>query len=184
MSEIDGREKGKERATGYRATAAQAGAAAGVVILVMVILHAFYYTELIGEAQPIPFSHRVHAKDKQISCFMCHPEAQSSSRAGIPPLQTCMLCHKRIIAAYPPIKELAHLYDTNIPIVWNRVNYLPDYVYFDHEAHIRESVDCGVCHGDVKEMDRVTQAKNFDMGFCVQCHRDNDVSRDCMICHR
>ena len=171
-------------APGYRQGAAQVGIAAGILILIMVMLYAFYFPEPAGAKQPIPFSHRVHAKEKQISCFLCHPEAQSASRAGIPPLETCMLCHKRILVAYPAIRELTNLYETNKPVVWNRVNYLSDYAYFDHEAHIRESVDCSECHGDVREMDRVTPAKKFNMGFCVQCHRDNEASRDCMICHR
>ena len=51
-------------------------------------------------------------------------------------------------------------------------------------TEVLKSVDCGACHGDVKGMDRLTQAHEFNMGFCVQCHRDNNVSHDCLMCHR
>jgi hypothetical protein len=33
-------------------------------------------------------------------------------------------------------------------------------------------------------MDRVFMKKPFQMGFCVQCHRDTKVSHDCWMCHR
>jgi hypothetical protein len=54
---------------------------------------------------------------------------------------------------------------------------------FPHPEKLQK-VDCGACHGDVKGMDRLTQAHEFNMGFCVQCHRDNKVSVECNICHR
>jgi hypothetical protein len=36
----------------------------------------------------------------------------------------------------------------------------------------------------VKTMDRVTLVHKFQMGFCIQCHRDYDASHDCFTCHR
>ena len=38
------------------------------------------------------------------------------------------------------------------PLVWNRVNDLPDYAYFDHSIHVNKGVACRTCHGDVGEM--------------------------------
>jgi len=138
----------------------------------------------LGPRQPIPFSHRVHVHVKQISCFMCHTGAARTSRAGIPPLQTCLLCHARIIRSYPYIAKLRGHVAQNRPVVWERVNWVPEFVYFDHSMHIQRSVDCGVCHGDVSLMDRVVAARKFEMGFCIQCHRDNKVTTDCFTCHR
>ena len=39
-----------------------------------------YYPRLVGQAQPISFSHRIHATEKKISCVLCHP-ARSNLRA-------------------------------------------------------------------------------------------------------
>lgn len=161
--------------------------AAAVVLLsalaALVFLDRVYPVGL-GPRQPIPFSHRVHAGVKQISCFMCHEGAARSSRAGIPPLETCLLCHARIIRSYPYIARLRGHVALNKPVVWERVNWLPEFVYFDHSMHLRRAVDCGYCHGDISRMDRVAGARKFRMGFCVGCHKDNGVTHDCFTCHR
>ena len=157
---------------------------AGVLILLMVWFHYRYYPGQIGPAQPMAFSHRVHATDKEISCLVCHAEAPVGSRAGIPPLETCMLCHEHVIVTHPEIRKLRAAYVRRQPIAWAQVYNVPEFVFFNHAAHVRRQVDCGTCHGNVREMDRVVQAHEFTMGFCVQCHRDNGVSHDCLICHR
>lgn len=79
------------------------------------------------------------------------------------------------------------------PIRWQQVHRLPDYVYFDHRAHIRADVACQKCHGPVETMERVRQHNNLSMGWCVNCHRDahaNGIkgqpaspSLDCSACH-
>lgn len=162
--------------------------AAVAVILLSAAAALVYLDQLypvgLGPRQPIPFSHRVHAGVKRISCLMCHEGATRSSRAGIPPLETCMLCHARIIRNYPYIAKLRGDVAQNIPVVWERVNWVPEFVYFDHSMHLRRGIDCGHCHGDVRQMDRVAEARKFEMGFCVQCHRDNKATHDCFTCHR
>jgi hypothetical protein len=168
----------------YRRAAPWLAAITALTLLVMVLLYFLLYPLQVGKPQPIPFSHRVHAGDKQISCIFCHNGVARSGRADIPPLQTCMLCHQKIIIAYPKIRELREHYFQNRPIEWVRVNRLPDYVFFDHSVHIHRQIDCGECHGDVKKMDRVISMRELDMGFCVQCHRDNGVTHDCWACHR
>ncbi len=95
-----------------------------------------------------------------------------------------MLCHERIITHHPYIKVLREHYEGNRPVEWVRVNDLPEFAYFSHQMHLYRGVDCGRCHGDVKGMDRIALAQSFKMSFCVQCHRDNQVSHDCLACHR
>ena len=164
--------------------AALVSLAAGLSILAMVLLYYLYFPARAGRPQPIPFSHRLHAGDKQISCYFCHSGAMRGDHAGVPPLQTCMLCHKRIITAYPAIEDLAAHFDAGVPVQWERINQIPDFVFFSHEVHIRKGFDCSACHGNVAEMDRTAAPHEFTMGFCVQCHRDNQASHDCTICHR
>jgi hypothetical protein len=150
----------------------------------MVLIFALWFKSGIGPEQPIPFSHRIHAGEKQISCVFCHSGAIDTDVAGIPPLETCMLCHSKIIIHYPQIADLRRHYYEKVPVEWERINVLQEFAYFSHQTHIQSGVDCGKCHGDVKQMDRIVMKKPFQMGFCVQCHRDTQVSHDCWMCHR
>jgi len=160
------------------------GSAAGLLTVAMALLYYPAYARALGKEQPVPFSHRVHAGVKEISCFMCHPGAAESPRAGVPPLQTCMLCHDHIIIHYPEVAEERLRFAEGKPVEWVRVSDLPEFVYFDHEMHLLRGIDCGRCHGDVRAMDRIKQPQKFTMGFCIQCHRDNDAPTRCYVCHR
>jgi len=144
----------------------------------------YFYPDRLGTPQPISFSHRIHVTEKKLSCVMCHSEVFDTDRAGIPPLETCLLCHSRIITHHPQILRLTEYYDHNRPVEWNRIAYLPDLCFFSHQAHIFRGFDCGKCHGEVDKMDRVVLVNNFQMGFCIQCHRDEGASHDCLFCHR
>ena len=161
---------------------------AGFIGLTMVAVAATmlaFFQSRAGIAQPIPFSHRFHVSTKGISCLFCHADALKTARAGVPPVETCMLCHKRIIITHPQIQRLRKYYDDREPIPWERVNRLSEFVFFNHQRHVRAGFDCGRCHGDVAKMDRVKPVVELNnMGFCVQCHRDEEYSHDCLICHR
>jgi predicted CXXCH cytochrome family protein len=157
-------------------------ASVAVVSLAAVAVAAFYPWDL-GTKQPISFSHRVHAGKKEIGCVICHPGVFKTPVAGIPPVETCMLCHSRIIIHYPEIEKVRRHYEEGRPILWVRVNNLPDLAHFDHSMHIASGIDCGKCHGDVKSMDRIVLAPKITMGFCIQCHREHNATRDCFACH-
>lgn len=155
------------------------------LLAVMMLVYSLYKKSDMGPEQPVHFSHRVHVTDKQISCFMCHDGAANTKRAGVPPMQTCMLCHSRIITQHPEIQKVHESFNKKVPVHWKRVGEkLPDYVFFNHAVHISKKIDCNVCHGNVSEMDRVRQVNTFNMGFCVQCHKENNASTDCYVCHR
>jgi hypothetical protein len=159
-------------------------ACAGLLTVAMVLLYYFAYPSALGQEQPIPFSHRVHAGDKQISCLMCHAGVLHGARAGVPPLQTCMLCHDHIIKHFPPIEEERQAFAEGRPVEWVRINALPEFVYFDHPMHVIHGIDCSKCHGDVKAMDRIKPPQTINMGFCMTCHREYNVSHTCYTCHR
>jgi hypothetical protein len=79
------------------------------------------------------------------------------------------------------------------PISWVKIHNLPDYVYFDHRAHVNAGVSCQKCHGNVESMERVRQVETLAMGWCVNCHRQANetgiggkpvhASIDCTTCH-
>jgi hypothetical protein len=60
-------------------------------------------------AQPIAYSHRLHAGELQIPCAYCHSGAQRSRTAGIPAASTCMNCHRFVTAPRSAVRaeELA-----------------------------------------------------------------------------
>lgn len=78
-------------------------------------------------------------------------------------------------------------------IEWVKVHNLPDFVYFNHSAHVTAGVQCQTCHGEVQTMERVRQVSDLSMGWCVNCHRDANkngvggravkASLDCVACH-
>ncbi|MBM4016052.1 MAG: hypothetical protein FJ293_13960 [Planctomycetes bacterium] len=49
-------------------------------------------------AQPIAFSHRLHAGEMGIDCRYCHVGAEQSRHAGIPEASICMNCHATVAA--------------------------------------------------------------------------------------
>jgi hypothetical protein len=75
--------------------------------------------------QPVPFSHKHHARELGIACLQCHTGVETSAFAGVPATHICMTCHSQIwtnAALLAPVREsLAH----QQPIHWNRVNRLP-----------------------------------------------------------
>jgi c(7)-type cytochrome triheme protein len=98
-----------------------------------------------------------------------------------------MGCHQYVATDKPAIKELAGYWERGEPIPWVRVNREPDYVYFNHASHIAGGVTCGACHGDVANMTVARPAARMNMGFCLNCHADQenkDALYDCAVCHR
>lgn len=121
--------------------------------------------------QPIPFSHKLHAGDNKIPCLYCHSSAEKSRHAGIPPLKVCMNCHIIVKRNSPYIRRLKKAFALRKPIEWVRVHELPDFVYFPHKRHLAKGIDCEVCHGEVRKMERMEQKAPLTMGWCMECHR-------------
>lgn len=122
--------------------------------------------------QPVPFSHALHAGELGLDCRYCHTTVEVAARAAVPPSETCMNCHARIRTQSEALAPLIASASTGQPVHWKRVHDLPDYVYFDHSAHVTRGVGCVTCHGRVDTMDRVRQAQPLSMGWCLDCHRD------------
>jgi len=125
-------------------------------------------------AQPVPYSHTVHAGDLGIDCRYCHTTVEDTAHAAVPPTQTCMNCHTGIHPESPQLVPVRESFSTGLPVRWVRVHDLPDYVYFDHSAHVSRGVGCVECHDRVDKMDTVVQAQPLSMGWCLDCHRNPD----------
>jgi cytochrome c7-like protein len=122
--------------------------------------------------QPIKFDHRHHVRDDGIDCLYCHSGAESSPYAGVPATSLCMGCHAQIWTRSPELARVRESYFSGNPIHWQRVNRLPDFVFFNHSIHVHKGVGCVTCHGRVDEMGQVFAAQPLTMRFCLDCHRN------------
>ena len=122
--------------------------------------------------QPIPFSHDHHVSGLGIDCRYCHTAVETSSSAGIPPTATCYNCHRLIWNDAPMLAPVRESYRTGLPLTWNKVHDLPDFVYFDHSIHVAKGVGCVSCHGRIDKMKLVYQASSLQMSWCLDCHRN------------
>ncbi len=122
--------------------------------------------------QPIPFSHKIHAGENKIECQFCHATVERSAHASVPDTATCMRCHQEVAPDSPSIQFLKSSFEQGLPLRWNKVHDLPDHVKFSHKPHIAKGVSCETCHGPIDTMDKVRVHSGFNMGWCVNCHRE------------
>jgi hypothetical protein len=134
--------------------------------------------------QPIPFPHKTHI-DKKAVCADCHESADKGPIAGIPSVKTCMICHSQIATDRPLIKQVTSYSEKGVEIPWQRVYGFTReaHVRFNHAPHIRASVDCSTCHGDVGKQTVAERSVDHTMGFCVNCHTQKKASNECLTCH-
>ncbi len=145
--------------------------------------------------QPIWFSHKIHAGQNGINCVYCHNSVEKGKSAGIPSVNICMNCHMGVQEGkISGTNEIAKIYDAigwdadkgryidgyeQKPIEWVRIHNLQDFVYFNHSQHVVVGKqECQTCHGPIEEMDEVYQYSELTMGWCINCHRETDVSMD------
>jgi len=116
------------------------------------------FTEVgYSPVQPVAYSHKLHAGNLGMDCRYCHIGVEQSAHAGIPPAEVCMNCQS---------------YESGQPIPWVRIHRLPDYVHFNHQAHVNAGVSCVSCHGRVDQMVEVRQVEPLSMAWCLDCHRN------------
>ena len=150
----------------------------GAVILIAVLGYAVdvvNQTSYVTEAhnarpQPVPFSHKHHVGELGLDCRYCHSSVEDSSSAGMPPTQTCMACHSQIWTNAAILEPVRASYRDSTPIVWTRVNALPDFVYFNHSIHIAKGVGCTTCHGPIGDMNITWREQSLYMRWCLECH--------------
>ena len=163
------------------------GAAACVVLLIVAGVGYSMFprpssqNEGYAPVQPIPYSHRLHAGAMKIDCRYCHTGAYKSVHAGIPSLNVCMNCHSVVRVDSPHIQKLRQAFIDGKPIEWVRVHELPDHARFNHKRHVLKGVTCETCHGNVKEMDVITQKQPLTMGWCLGCHRGQTTPKKILM---
>lgn len=125
--------------------------------------------------QPVPFSHKHHVSGLGIDCRYCHAGVEDSPVAPLPSTSVCMTCHSQMWFHSPMLEPVRQSWQTDVPIKWERVHDLPDYVYFDHSIHVAKGIGCSTCHGDVEEMPLTTRVVNLQMRWCIACHEQPEA---------
>jgi menaquinone reductase, multiheme cytochrome c subunit len=137
--------------------------------------------------QPVPFSHKIHAGQLKMDCRYCHTSVDKGAHASVPPTQTCINCHSPLGETGAPalsavrsgsekLKAVHQSWETDKSVPWVRIHRLPDFVFFNHSAHVNKGVSCVVCHGRIDTMDRVYQARELSMAWCLECHRNPEAN--------
>ncbi len=162
------------------------------VVVAVVIVAALAVLVSTSRASPVPqpiaFNHQIMVVTGGIDCVFCHSDVNRSPSAGIPSVEKCYGCHKTIATSAPEIVKVVNYYSNQQPIPWQRVNYLPSFVYFSHEAHVvAGKQNCENCHGDVAHMTVDVPVERMNMGWCLRCHTkqpNGQQLRDCVTCHQ
>lgn len=136
--------------------------------------------------QPIRFSHKKHTS-AGLDCVICHPTVQEEAFAGLPPLETCMLCHSSPVTQSAEEEKLRALAAKGEPLVWQRLYRLPNNIWFSHRRHAGVAeIGCPVCHGPMGEAAAPPPKPLVSqrMEWCVECHIQRGANADCNACHR
>jgi len=129
--------------------------------------------------QPIPYSHELHAGRLGMDCRYCHAYVERGPHAGVPATQTCMNCHLQVKPYSSKLTPLRESWASGKSVHWIRIHKMPDYVYFDHSAHMgfgvgdkRAAIGCEFCHGRIDQAEVVKQVQPLSMSWCIDCHND------------
>ena len=135
--------------------------------------------------QPVPFSHAIHAGQLKMDCRYCHNTVFDAAHAAVPPTATCINCHSpadergqsALAAVHAESEKLAPIHESwksGKSVAWKRVHNLPEFVYFNHAAHVNSGVSCKTCHGRIDQMEEVYVHEHLSMAWCITCHRNPD----------
>jgi hypothetical protein len=100
-----------------------------------------------------------------------------------------MGCHTVIQGRNNPeeVQKLRDFWQRGEPIPWVRIYKVADHVKFPHMRHVAKDAgdfECQECHGTVEEIGVIEEVEQpLRMGWCVDCHRQNEASVDCTVCH-
>lgn len=122
--------------------------------------------------QPVAFSHNTHAEQLGIDCRYCHNGVEKSWYSNVPSSSLCMNCHSQVLKDDPRLEPVRQSAASGEPIPWVQIHKLPDYVYFNHSVHVNRGISCFSCHGQINQMDEVSEAQPLSMTFCLNCHRN------------
>jgi len=138
-------------------------------------------------SQPIDFDHRLHARDLEIECNICHEFYEDAQHSGLPTLTTCLGCHEGADEESSELQKITQLAAAGELDVFRKLFRVADHTYYSHRRHVGiAEIDCETCHGPIADSTSppTDPLVHINMDFCLDCHRQSGVSDDCTRCHR
>ncbi|HTS66429.1 MAG TPA: menaquinone reductase multiheme cytochrome c subunit QrcA [Candidatus Acidoferrales bacterium] len=148
------------------------------------------------QAQPVDFSHKIHADKAGSKCEDCHALRADGSFAGTPTLDKCSGCHAAAMGDSAAEKQFIEKYVTpQREPAWLVYARQPENVYFSHAVHVkRANLKCERCHGDqgaaaaprAHVEDRISGYSRdlLSMDACIACHSEQHKQNSCLDCHK
>lgn len=159
--------------------------------IVIVVIIAAFLVVLKGRTpaivQPIPFNHNLHVEGQELECTLCHAHVKTHERATLPGNDICEECHSDEITGSEREKLLRGYFSEKREIPWQRIYRVPDHVYFSHRRHVVSgNIPCESCHGNMKELKEPPKYPLISpsMDNCMDCHKEQKITNDCLACHR
>lgn len=136
--------------------------------------------------QPIAFNHQKHTQELELDCDTCHEFLSVGQHAGLPTLETCLMCHEEPQSDSPEEAKIRELASSGESDVFRKLFKLPEHSYYSHRRHaIVAGIPCATCHGPIA--DSTTPPTEplvaIDMAFCMDCHEKESVEGSCTGCH-
>jgi hypothetical protein len=137
--------------------------------------------------QPILYNHKLHTEEVGLECQDCHVNAETHRRASIPNIEVCGNCHDDTEVENIQQVKVGNYVSQHQKIPWIQIHTVPDHAYFSHRRHVMlGKIDCKTCHGNVEKLE-VPISEPFtslEMDWCIECHKQRNVTTDCNTCHR
>lgn len=137
--------------------------------------------------QPVAFNHRKHTADVGLGCEFCHQYVATGAHAGLPDAEICGMCHQAPLGESPEAARVTELLAQGDPLRFNKLFRLPSHVFYTHRRHAGiAQLECTKCHGAIADTDRPPPRPlvRIRMSVCLDCHRAERQSLDCVACHR
>jgi len=134
--------------------------------------------------QPIAYSHKKHLAFG-LECKKCHTNPEPGKLMTFPATSTCMECHVTIAKEKPSIQKLDEFAKSKQVVPWVRVYTVLPGVAWNHRPHLAAGVKCETCHGQVREMEAMSEVTSVTTMFsCLNCHEMNHAKTACDTCHK
>jgi len=133
--------------------------------------------------QPLPYSHKTHMA-LGLVCQTCHTNPDPGVLMTYPATAMCMSCHLSVETSKTAIADLHAFAASGQEIPWVRVYAVTPGITWNHRAHLVSGTQCETCHGDVSQMEAVSESTAIlAMASCISCHEARGAEIECVACH-
>jgi len=163
-----------------------------IIMLVIILLFfstgiLFLKAKITEIDQPILFNHKKHIEEADLDCNDCHLYYQKYDFSGKPGIDICLSCHEEALTESPEEEKIREYAKEGKDIDWKRIYILPNDVHYSHRRHVVSGkLECKVCHGNIAQSEEPPKRPKIkiSMGKCINCHKERNVTTDCISCHK